>query len=178
MKGLSIKLTLVLNSLFFLISIAVPFLIYGYNVNNRSFDASYLSLMNNRCGKNYEQADLEKEAGTAASIVGIVFGFVYGFVLVSTDTFQSYFSGDSSNNEDNIYLNYMKGWWNFKSSCLNVTKYLGLYIIFGGVFVGVIAYGIPAGFQSFYGTYIMQTVGYCLFGLAIACWIPTLMIRL
>lgn len=60
MKGLSIKLTLVLNSLFFLISIAVPFIIYGYNVNNRTFDASYLSLMNNRCGKNYEQADLEK----------------------------------------------------------------------------------------------------------------------
>lgn len=77
-----------------------------------------------------------------------------------------------------MYLNYMRGWWNFKNSCLNVTKYIGLYILFGGVFVGVIAYGIPAGFQNFYGTYIMQTFGYCLLGIAIACLIPTLMIRL
>lgn len=98
MKGHSIKLTLVLNSLLFLISIAVPFIIYGYNMNNRSFDATYLSLMNNRCGKNYDQGDLEKEAGTAASIIGIVFGFIYGFALVSTDKFQSYFSENTNNN--------------------------------------------------------------------------------
>jgi hypothetical protein len=44
--------------------------------------------------------------------------------------------------------------------------------------VGVIAYGIPSGFNNFYGAYILQTIGYCLFGIAIACLIPLLLVKL
>jgi hypothetical protein len=84
MKGISLKIVLFANSAFFLISIAVPFLIYGYNVDHRPVDPNYISLMNLGCGKNYVQSDLEKEAGTAASIIGIIFGFIYGFALSST----------------------------------------------------------------------------------------------
>lgn len=72
----------------------------------------------------------------------------------------------------------MHGNWNFQERLLNVIKYLLLYILFGGIFVGVIAYAIPAGFNNFYGTYILQTFGYCLFGIAITCFIPLLMLKL
>jgi hypothetical protein len=72
----------------------------------------------------------------------------------------------------------MKGSWNFKERCVNVVKYILLYIIFGGIFVGVIAYAIPSGFSNFYGTYILQTFGFCLFGIAITCFIPLLLVKL
>jgi hypothetical protein len=60
---------------------------------------------------------------------------------------------------------------------VNVFKYIILYIIFGGVSVGVIGYGIPAAFNNFYGGYILQTIGYCLLGMAIAFFIPLLLIK-
>lgn len=72
----------------------------------------------------------------------------------------------------------MKGNWSFRGRCVNGFKFILLYILFGGVFVGVIAYGIPAGFNNFYGTYILQTIGYCLFGVAIVCLIPFLLVKL
>lgn len=82
-QGVSLKITLIINTICFLISIAVPFIIYSYNVNNKIFDPIFLASMNSTCGKNYTQTDLEKEAGTAASIIGLVFGFIYGFALVN-----------------------------------------------------------------------------------------------
>ncbi len=51
-------------------------------MNNRVFDPNYIALLNLRCDKKYTQADLEKDAGTAGSIVGLVFGCIYGFAIV------------------------------------------------------------------------------------------------
>jgi len=72
----------------------------------------------------------------------------------------------------------MRGRWNFRGECVNGFKYIILYIIFGGIFVGVMAFGIPAAIHNFYGTYILQTIGYCLFGMSIACFIPIILIKL
>ena len=60
---------------------------------------------------------------------------------------------------------------------MNVFKYIIFYVLFGGVCVGVIGYAIPAGFHNFYGGYILQTIGYCLLGMAIAFFIPLLLIK-
>lgn len=82
-----------------------------------------------------------------------------------------------SENGRNLYWDYLRGRWNFRGRCVNIFKYIIFYVIFGGVCVGVIGYAIPAGFNNFYGGYILQTVGYCLFGMAIAVFIPLLLIK-
>lgn len=78
----------------------------------------------------------------------------------------------------NPYFSYMKGYWNFKEKCLNGFKFVLLYILFGGVFAGVIGYAIPAAYPNFYFSYSMQTVGFCLFGVSITFIIPLLLNKL
>ena len=57
-KGISMGVLLVLNTICFGLSIAVPFIIYRINIYDRIFNPAYITLMNADCGKNYTQEDL------------------------------------------------------------------------------------------------------------------------
>jgi len=71
----------------------------------------------------------------------------------------------------------MKGKWNFDNSCSNGFKFVLLYILFGGLSVGGITFGLASLIKNFYGDYIVQTLGYCLFGISITLIIPSLLLK-
>jgi len=71
----------------------------------------------------------------------------------------------------------LAGSWNFGGRFLNVVKFILIYIVCGGITVGVIGFGIPAVVSNFYGKYLLQTTGFCLFGMCITWIIPLLLLK-
>ena len=60
-----------------------------------------------------------------ASIIGVVFGFVYGFSAYNK--FDIMIFGNTS---IDMYIAYLRGNWTFKGKFLNVCKYILLYFFF------------------------------------------------
>lgn len=104
LKGISKKLIFSINTLFFLISVAIPMILYSVNVDYRTVNPDYITRMNAGCSKNYLQIDLEKEAGTAGSIIGLIFGFVYGLQLSGSGMMQNSYTLTFENNNRNSKL--------------------------------------------------------------------------
>ena len=71
----------------------------------------------------------------------------------------------------------MTGRWTFDGSFMNVLKYIVVYLLFMGVLMGGIAMGLSTVTSNLYGEYIIQTVGYCLFGVSTTSFIPLLLIK-
>ena len=66
---------------------------------------------------------------------------------------------------------YLASHWEF-GTIRNILKFLLIYIILGGITVGGIGFGISAAIQNFYGSFIVQLIGFTLFGMGITCFIP------
>lgn len=75
-------------------------------------------------------------------------------------------------------MKYLIGSWNFGDRFINVVKFLLIYILCGGITAGVIGFAIPSAITNFYGKYILQAVGFCLFGMCIIWIIPLLLIKI
>jgi hypothetical protein len=76
------------------------------------------------------------------------------------------------------FLSYLVGNWSFGGSFVKVLKFILIYILCGGLTAGVIGFGIPSAIANFYGKYLLQTIGFCLFGMCITWIIPLLLIKI
>lgn len=75
----------------------------------------------------------------------------------------------------NRFNSYLLGKWGFKGEYCNVLKYFIVYAIFGGVLIGGLGFGVPKAISNFYGSYIIQTLAYCAFGLSMTSFIPAIL---
>lgn len=89
-------------------------------------------LMNFACNKQWTQDDITKITGTGASIIGIVFGFIYGFC-----SFSKFDKLIFENPHIDMYIEYLRGNWTFRGNRLNIRNYFILYCSVGILFLGV-----------------------------------------
>ena len=171
----------ILTTVFFFLSMVAPFALYEVNTRHRSSSQEYannLINLNTACSKAYTVEDIEASAAVSAALISLCFGIIYGLLLTTLDCFRNKFQESNGENlEINKLHHFLTGNWNFKDNACNVFKFILIYIVFIGVLLGGIGLGISSAIPNFYGEYIVQTIGYLLFGISMTSLIPLILVH-
>jgi hypothetical protein len=126
----------------------IPLIVYQINVDNRPMETRDLENLNLACGTSLTGLEVQGRMLTSCSIIGLVFGILYGFMICYTSRDIWFFTGK----------------WEYKSKTAALLHTLALAIS-AGIPALIISFAIPLTINNDMINFIIMEIGLTLAGI-------------
>lgn len=149
-----------------------PIIEYENNTRKNRLGDYFLHRLNTICDEHYTLKQIEGRTGAESAIGNAVMGIMYGLLLFTKDSFR--------HGEKRLgVFEYLLGKWNFgERKVLNFILVMLLYIIPGGLILGVFFGLVPKLVDNFYADYCSMAFAWTLLTIYWLRFIPQIAFKM
>jgi len=174
--GRHYNLILALNTIIFLLAIAVTVIFYEVNTEHRLYPQLYIDRFSRICGKEVTYTEIERSHGISVTIVSVPFGIIYGFLMSCKMSEKFTDENVEEGGRINHIYAFLVGNWKY-GGMSKVIKYLVVNVGFIVLFLVGFTVLLPTSTENFYGMMILNIFGYLMMGISLSFFIPLLLIN-